>query len=425
MPGKLNSQMPYDQLLVVDEPHLVERYYKALKSFGLKPPSLKKFSIDMTGFSPEVAKSLKDVNYLDPNSVNRRFVILSPEQALLPVTHTSFSNTQDLMSEFFEKNRRVLNALTIKDVVFGEIEDSVFEVDDIDDLLAIEQVEFRISTHEKLTAKTSDLKMKIDRLLKEPDAWRDDEMLHEMVELARQTGDIRDNELVPEEVLFRHETYWASHFGGIYVFNDEQQITVICDPSAKGFRKSRPWQVSYLDINDTRNVFRFLVNSGRLDAPKGSWIERSGLIDLRIKMAAGWLAAANGEKLPSSIANRSWFDQWIRDNRPLINKDGLIPVLLHAVQQVDEWNTIDIAEVDDDIRFALSRANPEHDDMALVNRLVSEYLPFDFVTRFEFNRPNFDRDQKEWSKDYSGFVANVLNRYYLEDRERIYDKLYV
>ncbi len=172
--------------------------------------------------------------------------------------HTSFSNTRDLMLEFFEHNRRVLYALTIKDVVFGEIEDSVFEVDDIDDLLLIEQVEFKIGTHKNLTEKTNHLNMMIDRLLKQPDAWRDDEMLNEMVAIVKQTGDIRDNALVPEQVLFRHETFWANHFGGVYVFNDDGLITVICDPSAKGFRKSKLGRSGYLDINDQAQVYEFL-----------------------------------------------------------------------------------------------------------------------------------------------------------------------
>ena len=252
------------KLLEINEPHLVERYSRALAAFGLQMPELDSFRIDMIGFSPEVAEVLGDQDYLDPKKVNRRFVILSPEQAHLSLVHATFSNTADLMAEFFDRNRRVLFALTIKDVVFGEIEDNVFEIDDIDDLLSIEQVEFKIGTHENLTEKTADLKLKIDRLIKEPNAWRDDAMLREMVELAQQTGDIRENKLLPEEVVFRHESFWASHFGGIYVFHDDNQITVVCDPSARGFRRSRPWQVGYLDINDTASVFEFLRDSGRV-----------------------------------------------------------------------------------------------------------------------------------------------------------------
>lgn len=419
--------MPYSftNLLNINEPHLIERYNRALRSFGYEDVNLESFQIDMMGFSPEVAEYLDNKDYLDEKKVNRRFIILSPEQANLSVVHTSFSNTRDLMLEFFEKNKRVLFALTIKDVVFGEIEDNIFEVDDIDDLLSIEQVEFKISTHENLTDKTNDLKMMIDRLLKEPEAWRDDGMLHEMVELSKQTGDIRNNELVPEEVLFRHETFWASHFGGIYIFNDAPNITVICDPSASGFRKSRPWQVAYIDINDQKAVYHFLYNTGRIQPPQGSWIERSRLLELRRHMVAAWLAYKNADEMPPSVINQTWVSRWIRENRQIMRDDNTIPLIDWAIEAVEDWETVEIDEVEDEMRFVLCRANPDHEDMALVNRLISKYLPFDFITMFEFHRPGFHKAKLEWTDVYTEFVAKAISDTYLKDNKALYDDLYL
>ena len=161
---------------------------------------------------------MKDQQYLDPAGINRRFIILTPDQAELPVVHTQFSNTEGLMINFFESNARALYALTIKDVVFGEIEDSVFSVDNIEDLLAIEQVEFKVSTSTDLLGKAGELKTMIERLRKQPDAWRDDGLLKDMVKTVKVTGDIRTNTLLPDEVIFRHNTFWTAHFGGVYVF---------------------------------------------------------------------------------------------------------------------------------------------------------------------------------------------------------------
>ena len=418
--------MPYsfDQLLTINEPHLIERYERALAGFDLPSPGLPEFRIDMTGFSPEVAKALGNEDYLDPKDINRRFIIVSPEQAQLPVVHSSFSNTQDLMQEFFEGNMRELYALTIKDAVFGEIEDSVFMIKDINDLLSIEDVEFKISTPKGLPAKTAELKTRIDRLLKEPDAWRDDDMLNRMVELAKETGDIRDNELSPGEVVFRHENFWVSHLGGVYVFNEDKQITVICDPKAKGFRKSRPWQVSYLDINDHRKVFEFLEKSDRLQVPEEDWVEHSGLLDMRVKMAAVSLAASKKHALPSDLYDKAWMQSWLDKNRDTIKSDGNIPLLEWAIEEVDDDSYIDMGDVDADLRFSLCRANPKHTDFMLVNRLISEFLPFDFIMRFEFNRPNFIHGQKKWTRPYREFVANSLENNYLNNRNALYERLF-
>ena len=75
-----DNELIYGRLLEISEPHLIERYNTALKSFGFKPVELEKFSIDQTGFSPEVAKVLDDELYLDPLGVNRRFIIVTPAQ---------------------------------------------------------------------------------------------------------------------------------------------------------------------------------------------------------------------------------------------------------------------------------------------------------------------------------------------------------
>ena len=54
-----DNALIYGRLLPVEEPHLIERYNKALKAFGLKPAKLKSFEIDRTGFSPQIAEEAR------------------------------------------------------------------------------------------------------------------------------------------------------------------------------------------------------------------------------------------------------------------------------------------------------------------------------------------------------------------------------
>ena len=108
------NELIWGRLLPVDQPHLIERYNKALVAFGLRPTALKSFDIDRSGFSPQVADELGDPQYLDPHEINRRFIILTPAQQDLPVVHTAFSNTSQLLYEFFDKNRRAIDALLRK-----------------------------------------------------------------------------------------------------------------------------------------------------------------------------------------------------------------------------------------------------------------------------------------------------------------------
>ncbi|WP_217571907.1 DUF6638 family protein [Mesorhizobium sp. GbtcB19] len=419
-----DNDLIYGRLLTVDEPHLIQRYNKAMAAFGLEPTKLTTFQIDRTGFSPEIAEECGDFDYLDPNEVNRRFIILTPSQIDLPVVHTAFSNTSQLMFEFMSKNQRAIDALTIKDVIYGEIEDSVPKVNDIEDLLSINQVEFKVLSAEDVLGKAAELGKLVDRLKQEPDAWRDNAMLQRMVDLAKVCGDIRENALVPDQVIFRHNAYWTSHFGGLYVFVDPDMTTVISDPSAPGFRRSRPWQVSYLSINDADKVFRFLAATGRLDLPRASWIEPSGYLEHRAEMVVRALIRDAEPNRNLTDVDKVWLQTWIHGHADLIASDGNFPFLNAAKREIAQFGHLKIEDVPPRQRFLVVRAKPDHPDAWLTNQLISDFVPQDFVSRYVFNKPGFYKDYDGYSDAWRSHVVDVLKTTYLKDKLAFRARLY-
>ena len=419
-----DNELIYGRLLTVDEPHLIQRYNKALAAFGLVPTKLQNFQIDRTGFSPEVAEECGDYDYLDPNEVNRRFIILTPSQIDLPVVHTAFSNTSQLMFEFMSKNQRAIDALTIKDVIYGEIEDSVPKVNDIEDLLSINQVEFKVLSAEDVLGKAAELGKLVDRLRQEPDAWRDNAMLERMVDLAKVCGDIRENALVPDQVIFRHNAYWTSHFGGLYVFVDPDMTTVISDPAAPGFRRSRPWQVSYLSINDADKVFRFLATTGRLDLPRASWIEASGYLEHRAEMVVQALIRDAEPNRNLTDIDKVWLQTWIHGHADLIASDGNFPFLNAAKREIAQFGHLKIEDVPPRQRFLVVRARPDHPDAWLTNQLISDFVPQDFVSRYVFNKSGFYKDFDGFSDPWRSHVVDVLKTTYLKDKAALRARLY-
>lgn len=420
----LEAELIYGRLLDISEPHLVSRYNKALEGFGLKPTTLQRFSIDMTGFSPEIAYELGDHDYLDPNRVNRRFIILTPAQAELPVVHTSFSNTAALMHEFFNANSRAINAVTIKDALYGEIEDSVSVVEDIEDLLSINEVRFRVLSAEGMLGKASELRELIDRLKTVPNAWADDAMLERMVELARITGDIRQNALVPDQLVFRHQAFWANHFGGVYIFMDEKTTTVICHPSAPGFRRSRPWQVSYIAITDHARIYDFLATTNRLQLPQGSWVQESGLFQHRADMAIRGLINEAEPDVDLARVDRIWLQTWIHRNAALVARDGTYPFLQEMSRAIAQTGTIKMQEIAPANRFLLVRAAPDHPDQWLVNRLISQLVPRDFASRFVFDKQGFYSTYENYGEKFREYVVATLTATYLRDKADFRRKLY-
>ena len=328
------------------------------------------------------------------------------------------------MFEFMSANQRAIDALTIKDVIYGEIEDSVSKVEDIEDLLSINQVEFKVLSAEDVLGKAAELATLTDRLKQEPDAWRDDAMLKRMVELAKVCGDIRENALVPDQVIFRHNAYWTSHFGGLYVFVDPDMTTVISDPAAPGFRRSRPWQVSYLSIRDADAVFRFLASTGRIELPRASWIEQSGYLEHRAEMVVRGLIRDAEPKRNLSDVDKVWLQTWIHAHADLIARDGNFPFLNAAKREIKQVGQLKIDEVAPAQRFLVARAKPDHPDAWLTNRLISDFVPSDFVSRYIFNKQGFYRDYEGFSQGWSAHVVDVLKTTYLKDKVGFRARLY-
>jgi len=418
------NDLIFGRLLKIEEPHLIARYNKALDAFGVRQTKLASFEIDRTGFSPQIAEELGDEQYLDPNGINRRFIILTPAQIELPVVHTAFSNTSQLVYEFMMANARAINAITIKDVVYGEIEEQVNQVRDIEDLLSIVQVEFKVLSAEDLLGKAAELGRLADRVRHEPDAWRDDTLLNRMVALARETGDIRENSLVPEQVVFRHDAYWTSHFGGVYIFVDRDATTVIADPATPGFRRSRPWQVSYLSKDDPARIFRFLAETGRIQLPRASWIERSDYLAHRGEMVLLDMVRREDPDADFARIDPVWLQTWTHRNAGHVAGEGSIPFLNAAVREIGQTGRLKIEEIPPHLRFLVTRADPEHRDAWLTNRLISDFVPSDFIARYVFNKQGFYQDYETWPETWREYVVARLKTAYLKDKPALRKRLY-
>jgi hypothetical protein len=403
------NELIHGRLLEVTEPHLIARYNTALKGFGLKPVTLDKFAIDQTGFSPQVAEALGDETYLDPNGVNRRYIILTPAQEELPVVHTAFSNTAQLMHEFFAGNRRAIAALTIKDVIFGEIEDSVGEVRSIDDLLSIEDVTFKVQAGDGLLDKAAELRTLTDRLVQEADFWKDDAAL---------------NRMVPERVVFRHDAYWTSHFGGLYVFFDEKLTTLICDASAPGFRRSRPWQVAYIDKTDSVRIFEFLANSGRLELPRESWAGPARYLEHRAEMAVRALIAREAPQTDFSKVDSIWLQTWLNRNAAVVEADGTYPFLVWARRTMAQTGRLAVRDTPVEHLFQVVRAKPDHPDAWLTNRLIAEHAPGDFLSRYVFDKEGFYAFYEAQGESYRTHIVETLKALYLRDKKALRARLY-
>ncbi|MGL4404981.1 MAG: DUF6638 family protein, partial [Notoacmeibacter sp.] len=285
-------------------------------------------------------------------------------------------------------------------------------------------VHFKMQAGDGLLDKAAELRNLADRLTGEPDFWRDEAALNRMVDLAKATGDIRENPLVPEKVVFRHDAYWTSHFGGLYVFLDEKLSTVICDPSAPGFRKSRPWQVSYIDKADHVRVFEFLANSGRMELPRDSWVTQSKYFEHRADMAVRSVIARNAPQTDFEKIDAIWLQAWMNRNSHAIEQDGAYPFLVTARRMIAQTGRLSVKDIPLEHLFQCVRARPDHVDAWLTNRLISDYVPSDFVSMYVFNKEGFYEFYEAQDDNYRAHIVETLKSLYLSNKAGLRARLY-
>ncbi len=413
----IRNRMLYGGLLPIAQPHHVERYNTALEAFGLPRTKLTEFAIDAVGYSPEVGVDIGDKHYLDPLRVNPRFIILSPEQGELPVIEPSFSSIADHMRAFYRDNERAVQLLTLKDVVYGEIEDSTYRVDSLKDILSIRHVEFEPRSVGGLLEQAHELRNMLDRFRIAPDAWQDNELLRQMVEHVNACGDIRRNNLIPEHLQFEQGSFWTQHFGGVYVFHDDGGETVaIGAPKNPKYAQDQPNLSRYISLKSPKAVYDYLWETGRLEAPNPAWLRGSGILDFRIGL---FVRAAIAEAEPETDIlglDNAWIDNWIHANFDQLSDDGVFAFLADVRKRAFNGARLKLNKTAAALRFLVVRARHDHPERTLVNRLISEYAPFDFLTRFIVNKEAFYEDYRALPESYRDYVVNLVTTTYFPDK---------
>ena len=425
----IDNDLIYGAMYEVSEPHMIARYNQALKGFGIKPTKLKKFTIDATGYSPEIAKQLKDEDYLNPQGINRRFIILSPEQESLPSVYAKFSSTYDLMMAMYQKNAESLRILTLKDVVFGEIENSTFHIDSIDDILSIKEVEFKFRTGGHLFEKAHKLKTLLNRFFTEKDSWQDDYLMNKILEYGKLVGDIRYNNIIPRFTNFELPSFWTSHFDGLYVFRENDgssagKITVIGPQEKPEFLENAMFDFNYIHQDDATGVYEFLIDTGRVSGFEPDWLKASGLVELRQEILVRSAINQSDKSMELHYLSDNQVTNWIHHNIDELSKNGVFTFLTRIQKGLLNGVLPNLKKVTASLKLLVVRANPDHQDRVLVARLLSQFADFDFFTKFAVNKQSFYDDYDGLDDNLRDYVVHKITNQYFPDRRGYWETLF-
>jgi hypothetical protein len=401
----------FGNLIEVSSPALVERYNRALRHLTGKVTKLDDFHIDLSGYSPEIGDELDDDLYLNPNGANRQFILLSTAQKDAPLLNIKFSTSRGILTQFIEKNEAQLFALTARDAVAGELQNSVYAVDTPARLFDIRQVTVEADTIGGHVADAGKLATMIDRFRQEPDGWRDDVLVAEMIGLAKKTGDVTRVPISLPVMTFSQANYWTSHFGGVYIFRDVKYPAAISTLDWKSLGDVPVPQVMDLTL---RNQIADWLDRNNLAEPIVQARGMDAAAVLRQKMDFILLDAADRLGLELGDARRTELRKIAYKLGTALPEEFLgLAALLRWVEAGGPWPKI----TSEHPAYFYTLRGKAGKDRDLVNMLLSELAPMDVRQMYIVHKELFYAQYAGWSDRKKTYVADFLAREYQVDRE--------
>lgn len=398
-------------LVHIASPALVARYNRALEHLGRRPTALPDFHVDVSGFSPEVADERDDPLYLNPQGVNRQFVVLTTAQKSAPLLGATISTHRDILRGFLRENEAQLFALTARDAVVGELVDGALDASSPASLLAIRRITVEADTTEAHVRDARELEQRIERFRSEPGAWWDDVLVAEMIEIARRTGDVTRQPLALRRAVFEAPDFWTSHFGGFYVFRSVEAPAVIA-------RAPLDLPLPTLALDDAPAVARFLADHGLAEPiVRARGADAALILQGKMDLMVADVAARAGEA-PGTTR---------RDLRLAARRHAAhLPPEWHALAALRAWavegGPWPRIEASHPAYFYTLRGapGPLRD---LVNRLLAELAPLDARGLFICHKEAFYALYRSWPEPKRAFVAELLGQEYAADKAGARERL--
>ena len=409
----ISHGLMFGGLIPVTSPALIERYNRALKHLTGKTTQLTDFHVDLSGYSPEVGDELQDDLYLNPNGCNRQFILLTTDQKTAPLLNVKFSTSWGILTQFIQDNEPQLFALTARDAVAGELMDSVYEVSTPEKLLDYRRVTVEADTVGAAVAEAGQLGKLIERFRTEPDGWRDEALIGQMIALAKNTGDVTRTPITLGRPSFEQPDFWTSHFGGIYLFRSVQAPAAITvEPHARIGDLPVPMQ---LDLTDRNQIAHFLEVNGLAEpivTAKGA--DAAAILQQKMDFVLVDAAAALGLTVSDDPV------QARRDLRAVAQKLGAevpeefegLASLLRWVEQSGDWPKM-TSEHPAYFYALRARPGPLRD---LVNMFLCELSPLDVRQMFICHKELFYQCYRTWPEAKQAYVAEYLAREYMVDK---------
>ncbi|MDO8669258.1 MAG: hypothetical protein Q7K65_03110 [Candidatus Buchananbacteria bacterium] len=407
-------------LISLRTPEMVARYNATLEGLGVKPTSLKQFSIDGIGWSPEIAHEQGDNFYLAHGVANQLAIIATPDQDNMPIHFPFTSYNRRMMKEYFEKFRREIADLTGSAFIFLDIDPEMVDFESPMDLLLIDHIIIRSEASGLIEAarKQKDL---LDQFQDDRSAWFDQQLRQDIIESAKKYGDLRFRSINIPNMKFSDLRYFYTRaFNGVFVFCDlenanHHSVLIMEDEDQYKSVKINGQGIYYL--GDSKIIDR-LTKYGLIEIDL-EWY-RNNLDELRKKRGALILSAIC-ENYPDIDYGKTTSPK----KKSLIKDLGdRMPKVFFQLQRLIKQLTIGQIPTVSNLSPSLKRilihpasslAGP---DREVVWQMICKICPLEVLRLYVSDKDLFFREYLTWPEAKKKWVVEFLKENYTPEMEK-------
>lgn len=216
---KLKDAKLYRNELISVNGKLVERYNKCLEKLGFSKTALTSFSIDGLGWSPEIAEEKNEQFYLNNGEANTHAIIITPLQKDLPIYNPFHSFDKELMKIVFKKHADFIKDITRDAAICLDFDQKIDVFYEPLDVLKYKDIVIKFHLINNLN-KAKENQLKLIHTFNLDNNFIDENIHKQLLASAKKYGDLRERNLILEEINYTTDSFYTKAFGGIFVLKD-------------------------------------------------------------------------------------------------------------------------------------------------------------------------------------------------------------
>ncbi len=401
-------------LIQISSALMIERYNSALVSMGFQPTNLEKFSVDMFGWSPEIATEKKSLYYLTHSLANPMGIIISIHQRHAPVYFPYHSFDRAMISSFFDRFAAEIMDITTTDALCLDLENGISTYSGLEDLLLVDSFVLRAETPGGLIAGAKKQQRLVADFLSSDSHWEKKEKRQEIIDSSRKNGDLRQRKVRIADFVYPDiDIFYTEALGGVYVLNkpsvddQEETIFVVCKDSEQGnsFKGMEDGDVQVLPL-DQKNLLRDLKNANFFQLDMKVYQKNPEQLEYKKELL---LANFICEKETS-------YSGWskMKKKNYIARHAEEIPPLFFTLERIQKCFAA--GKPFYDIRLSVELINyltVPHKRMPAIYRttlenLLSELDPSDPIRLFKYNKQRFYEEYKKYPDCKKQWVAELV-----------------